>query len=948
MSPLLSCSGLIIVVILGVLGQIKLSHQQAALHSPPSGGDDDDDAIGLPRPSPTPTEAPASAEPLLGTMVMPAVPQSFPLVEFTDYGVQGQLMPSARQRHGARPHVENRFGYNARVPPVGGRRTHGGSVIPGSVPVNTYHNPTTGLAEIRNGKISNRPRVTHGGSGSSPYAGGASWDHGTGGGGGGGGGGGSLIKSTGYGSIRRESNSAGYGGVIDRSNPIDYFDYREESEEEGIDDVHGISGGYDLNDEGQGTLHAALQTLWEHRNEAYHNFGVQDTPSPKDSWVNTKQKEYRPSYDETSNRNHGKRPPLVNPLQRARPSEYPLRTKTGEILQLGFASGHPRPVNHNRNNPFSRRQQAPGGGYPSGGFTTHRPSGGYPNGFFTTKRPSGGYHGSILTTPRPNEPRQRPPNNSGPRRPTRTQVAARVVTKRPFEGGGGVVSQAHHQKGMPGGRRSGIQSVMIQRLGSSTLRGPGPGRHTVFNSRPVKGHRPLQMVRSRFPVDRIGTATMGDSGVVLPTTNTDEKQEEPLYITGISYEDYDTEELPDFTGFPNYDVAGVGQGGSSGPAMVSGATGTQLRNQALQNPGNLETDAAFEKSDWMTQVSDVMSGVSNQLPSIEKAVTTMSFMAFGIFMANLLLQAVVNSSFTSFLGRTDKSDDSGNFVLDLANLPIDLDLEEFDFDSGRWKESLEGDEGSLSSVKKLLKVMGQVYVSLHEIARAGVYNVVSALGLSPRTRRTPEGAEDLAPECLRRLLCEGHHVTAPYFKDASSYRLLPFWTLGASWLSGNSNMPRLLEELRAEVAGQQGLPCEALFPDCNDTEVVDGFLEKIRRGMADIREGEGEEGPLPPSDGVSGRVLVDAALESSGVQEEEEEEDDDPDVLSPNNETDSHGDQTTMAPMLLRGTESPLLDLNLKEEEKEEEEKEEEEEEEEEEEKEEKKQEEEGNISELP
>ncbi|XP_050697674.1 inactive histone-lysine N-methyltransferase 2E-like [Eriocheir sinensis] len=47
---------------------------------------------------------------------------------------------------------------------------------------------------------------------------------------------------------------------------------------------------------------------------------------------------------------------------------------------------------------------------------------------------------------------------------------------------------------------------------------------------------------------------------------------------------------------------------------------------------------------WMNGVGAAVGGVANSLPSLEKAVTTMSFMAFGIFMANLLVQALANVS----------------------------------------------------------------------------------------------------------------------------------------------------------------------------------------------------------------------------------------------------------------------------------------------------------------
>ncbi|KAK8750820.1 hypothetical protein OTU49_015014 [Cherax quadricarinatus] len=127
-------------------------------------------------------------------------------------------------------------------------------------------------------------------------------------------------------------------------------------------------------------------------------------------------------------------------------------------------------------------------------------------------------------------------------------------------------------------------------------------------------------------------------------------------------------------------------------------------------------------------------------------------------------------------------------------------------------------------LKKVAQVISQVYISLHEIARVGMAHLISVLGLHIPSLNTQPRAANLEPGCMQRLLCEGHNITTPSFKKTASYRLLPFWTMGVSWLFGDSNIPKLLEELRAEVAGQQGLDCAFLFPECTDLMTLEKFI----------------------------------------------------------------------------------------------------------------------------
>lgn len=70
-------------------------------------------------------------------------------------------------------------------------------------------------------------------------------------------------------------------------------------------------------------------------------------------------------------------------------------------------------------------------------------------------------------------------------------------------------------------------------------------------------------------------------------------------------------------------------------------------------------------------------------------------------------------------------------------------------------------------------------------------------------------------------------------------------SVGVSWLSGETNVPRLLEELRAEVAGQSGLGCSALYPQCEDVGTVKGIVSQVvsqLEGVGMVREEDGERG----------------------------------------------------------------------------------------------------------
>lgn len=138
------------------------------------------------------------AEPLMGSISLPSFPHSFPLTEFTNYGINSHLMPSGSAQGGReRPYS-----------------------MAGSVPVNAYRNPTSGLRYPQ-------PPTTFQASGGLAGVG-------------------EQVLLAGY--PGGGAALGGYGGAaVTRLDPVDYSDYRDEAQAQ------------------EGTLEAALHTLWSHR-----------------------------------------------------------------------------------------------------------------------------------------------------------------------------------------------------------------------------------------------------------------------------------------------------------------------------------------------------------------------------------------------------------------------------------------------------------------------------------------------------------------------------------------------------------------------------------------------------------------------------------------------------------------------------------------------------------
>ncbi|KAK8389916.1 hypothetical protein O3P69_012844 [Scylla paramamosain] len=279
-------------------------------------------------------------------------------------------------------------------------------------------------------------------------------------------------------------------------------------------------------------------------------------------------------------------------------------------------------------------------------------------------------------------------------------------------------------------------------------------------------------------------------------------------------------------------------------------------------------------SSWMSGVGSVMGGVADSLPSLERAVTTMSFLAFGIFMTNLVVQAMVNTTtITSIFGKEGRD---SSFSQPFQALPLDLTsfmAEEGEAEAEGREEAEGGKEAeetdswmTVEGVKQSVQSISDVYLGLQDVARKGLAQVVGALGVEsglPLPPRLPQDLQ-LPPECMRRLLCEVHGAATARHGHTRSYAMLPFWTAAVRWLKDGDQqeqkeekIPAILEDLRAEVAGQSGRNCSALFPACHDPNLLPF------RTLLQEERGEGTAGG--ERDGVENQLFVRGASRWAGL-----------------------------------------------------------------------------------
>ncbi|XP_071523815.1 uncharacterized protein [Panulirus ornatus] len=735
-------------------------------------------------------ERDALAEPLMGSITLPSLPASFPLSEFTNYGVQSHLMPSAPPGS-AQDLTKGRLG--RPYPSPGLRMETRTPVMPGSVPVNSYYNPTAGFHPrypyIYQPHPSNPTLETS--DGFPGVSSGVEKD----------------VVLAGY-SGASGGDPGGYGGAsIAKMDPLDYTDYVE-----------------DDNQAQKGTLEAALHTLWSHRNDVYSSLEDLESAAVNHAWLD------------------------ILRLHQPHPASHTRATHTPHTPRQEPSHTHPSEV------------------YSSNVGTVYVPTTLKPKKYDQDPDLANGESELSLLMGGHHTPYNYPKNAVG------GLIGSRVSPHQPVR----VTGTLGDLKNMANpGVRAGVQPAlrpgvgnrriaMIHSAGSSGMFGLRPHR----NQRPDLRQRPggpraqIQIVRPLKPVGRVGLSPPKEDSLqhtALLATSSQQADHQgyvtaswtppinSLHVGMVTSSEFPGQEDHQANAENTHPVLTLAETMELAEMMDLPLQKVLLEKVSDSNVGLRNSVNVLQQqkgSNWLSRMGQVVSGVSNQLPSIDQAVTTMSFLAFGIFMANLIVQAVANSSsLITLLGR----EDVGSFTIFPLDFSLPLGFRNFEMDL-----NLEKNDTDNGMLKQVVEVISQVYISLHEMARAGVSQVVSAVGLEVPKSRIPPGFADLEPECLRRLLCEGHHVTSPFFQDTVSYRLLPFWTMGVSWLSGKSSVPMLLEELRAEVAGQQGLDCSSLFPECMDTAVIDMYLTQVESEVLHNQDLMTEDLSMEIGQGVAG------------------------------------------------------------------------------------------------
>ncbi|XP_047481454.1 uncharacterized protein LOC125033918 [Penaeus chinensis] len=385
------------------------------------------------------------AQPLMGTVVVPSFPSTFPFMEFTDYGVLGHLAPSARpsrpsgspshaleSRHGRLPNHNNRHRHDDAADPI----------LQGSVPVNAYHNPTTGVKGSRWAPSASSDT--------------ASW-------------------------------GSSWGGRSGSAGPFE----------------NTLDGGGD----GEGTLKAALNTLWSHRwatkleasktaNDVYTS--LEDTDAVSKTWLDMLENHGHGSSASVNHRDDGPRHAYQPGTGSSKDHQsgfgfgqtYQPALKSGERYRPSLSSSQayqPRPKPNQAFQPSLRPSQ---GYQPQPGMRTKQ-----------TFQASGSFAGEPLHPQKSfgslKNPSQRPTVPAGGRRP---------ILLGPSPNGGWQVGSTQNPL-----RQQGTQRMDVGKVPQGAIKGLGtPWRRTsgaaVSDRRRlhVGNATPLQMVRIRHPISQAG------------------------------------------------------------------------------------------------------------------------------------------------------------------------------------------------------------------------------------------------------------------------------------------------------------------------------------------------------------------------------------------------------------------------------------------------------------
>ncbi|XP_015184898.1 PREDICTED: uncharacterized protein LOC107070868 [Polistes dominula] len=158
----------------------------------------------------------------------------------------------------------------------------------------------------------------------------------------------------------------------------------------------------------------------------------------------------------------------------------------------------------------------------------------------------------------------------------------------------------------------------------------------------------------------------------------------------------------------------------------------------------------------------------------EIALTALAFLAFGLFVIQLLMNATQNMTTVASTTTTIRRNTDG---------------------TTRFKRNIEGFTMSYSSNQELNELS---YHVLRSLEAAMVADRDSA-------------------NCLRRILCEDNQ----YSKNTNDGRKIwiPVWSLGMSWITGrvtrNSQWSAMLESVKASILGLGDADCAKLYPNCD-------------------------------------------------------------------------------------------------------------------------------------